>query len=278
MKVEILGSGGATTTPRPGCACRICVEAREKGIPYARSGPSAFVHGPDVLVDTPEEIKDQLNRAGVARIAACLYSHWHPDHTLGRRVFEALNADFRSWPPIARGTTPVYVPEQVAADFRAREIWEHFEFMAERGWVDVVELGDDDSVRVGEVEIRPFRLAEDYVYAFVFESAEKRLLLAPDELNGWSPPEWVRGVDLAVIPAGITEFDPFTGERRIDAAHPVLRSEATFDETLEIVAQLGARRVVLTHIEEGELSYDDLLELGSRHGVEFAYDGLLLEV
>lgn len=278
MKVEILGSGGATTTPRPGCACRICVEAREKGIPYARSGPSAFVHGPDVLVDTPEEIKDQLNRAGVARIAACLYSHWHPDHTLGRRVFEALNADFRSWPPIARGTTPVYVPEQVAADFRAREIWEHFEFMAERGWVDVVELGDDDSVRVGEVEIRPFRLAEDYVYAFVFESAEKRLLLAPDELNGWSPPEWVRGVDLAVIPAGITEFDPFTGERRIDAEHPVLRSEATFDETLEIVAQLGARRVVLTHIEEGELSYDDLLELGSRHGVEFAYDGLLLEV
>jgi phosphoribosyl 1,2-cyclic phosphate phosphodiesterase len=55
VRVEILGSGGAVTIPRPGCGCRVCVEAREKGVPYARTGPSVFVHGPDVLIDTPEE-------------------------------------------------------------------------------------------------------------------------------------------------------------------------------------------------------------------------------
>ena len=65
VRVEILGSGGAVTIPRPGCSCRVCVEAREKGVPYARTGPSVFVHGPDVLIDTPEEAKQQLNRSQV---------------------------------------------------------------------------------------------------------------------------------------------------------------------------------------------------------------------
>jgi phosphoribosyl 1,2-cyclic phosphate phosphodiesterase len=116
------------------------------------------------------------------------------------------------------------------------------------------------------------------VYAFVFESGGKRLLLAPDELNAWSPPDWVRGVDLAVLPMGICEHDPLTRERRIHAEHPILRHEATFVETLEIVARLRARRVVLAHVEEDGLSYDDLLELGPRCGVEFAYDGMVVEV
>ncbi len=149
MRVEILGSGGAATTPRPGCRCRVCAEAREKGSPYARTGPSVFVHGPDVLFDTPEESKLQLERAGIAEIAACLYSHWHPDHTMGRRVFETRNGDFRGWPPEAKRSlvTDVYLPEQVAADFR-RMLggMAHLEFMESRGWIRVHELRDGEVV------------------------------------------------------------------------------------------------------------------------------------
>ena len=284
MKVEILGSGGAVTTPRPGCSCRVCAEAREKGPPYARSGPSFFVHGPDVLIDTPEEIKEQLNRSRVARIQACLYSHWHPDHTMGRRVFESLNADFRAWPRRVRGTTRVFLPQQVAVDFRARlGLWEHLIFMADNGWLEIVELADGESVDLNGVAVTPFRLAEDYVYAFLLEGGGRRLMLAPDELKGWSPPRWVRGTDLAVIPMGICEHDPFTGERRIAADHPVLRVEATLPETIEIVRSLDAERVVLTHIEEIDgLSYDDLLRLeerlrGDGLAVSFAWDGMVIE-
>jgi phosphoribosyl 1,2-cyclic phosphate phosphodiesterase len=280
VKVEILGSGGAATTPRPGCACRVCAEAREHGAPYARTGPSLFVHGPDVLVDTPEESKQQLDRSTVTSVAACLYSHWHPDHTMGRRVFETLNAEFRAWPRRVRGTTRVYLPERVAADFRERlGGWEHLEFMAGRGWVEIVELADGDTLELNGAEVRPFRVAEDYVYAFLFAAGGRRLLVAPDELKGWSPPEWVRGVDVAVLPMGVCEHDPFGGERRIPEEHPVLRYEATFEQTLGIVAQLGAGRVVLSHIEEMDgLSHDELKRLGRRHGVEFAWDGMLIEV
>jgi phosphoribosyl 1,2-cyclic phosphate phosphodiesterase len=279
-----LGSGGATTTPRPGCACSVCEQARELGAPYARTGPSVFVHGPNVLFDTPEESRLQLERARIGAIGACFYSHWHPDHTMGRRVWETRNGDFRGWPREAKRqrVTDVYLPEQVAHDFR-RYLggMEHLEFMQHRGWIRIRELRDGESVLVGDVEIRPFRLAEDYVYAFELVEGGRRLLLAMDELNGWSPPPDVLGADLAVLPMGICEFDPFNGERRLHPDHPVLRFEATFAETLEIVDQLAAKRVVLSHVEEVDtLGYDELLRLPEHLGrdLTFAYDGFALDV
>lgn len=287
MLVEILGSGGATTTPRPACRCAVCVEARAKGVPYARTGPSVFVHGPDVLFDTPEEAKLQLDRAGLDEIAACFYSHWHPDHTMGRRVWETRNGDFRGWPREAKRqrVTDLYLPEQVAADFRERlGGMAHLEFMRHRGWVRIHELADGDVVEIGGTTIRPFRLAEDYVYAFELRDATGRLLLAMDELNGWAPPADVTGCDLAVLPMGVCEHHPLTGERRIDPEHPILRYEATFAETIEIVRALQAERVVLSHIEELDgLSYDDLLVVEGRlrdEGlpVTFAHDGMRVEV
>jgi phosphoribosyl 1,2-cyclic phosphate phosphodiesterase len=287
MRVEILGSGGATTTPRPGCACAVCAEARERGVPYARTGPSVFVHGPDAVFDTPEEAKLQLDRAELPEIAACFYSHWHPDHTMGRRVWETRNADFRGWPREAKRnlTTDVYLPQQVAADHREYlGGWKHLAFMEERGWIRLHELADGDVVQLGDVTVRPFRLACGYVYAFELVEGDRRLLLAMDELVGWRPPEELRGCDLAVIPMGICELDPLTGERLIPADHPILRFEATYPETLEIVRQLAPERVVFIHVEEIHgLSHDDLQELGRRlreDGVPatFAWDGLAVDV
>jgi phosphoribosyl 1,2-cyclic phosphate phosphodiesterase len=83
---------------------------------------------------------------------------------VGRRVWETRNGDLRGWPPEAKRqrTTDVYLPEQVALDFR-RYLgnWEHLEFMAGRGWVRVHVLADGETVDVGGVCVRPFRLAED---------------------------------------------------------------------------------------------------------------------
>ena len=287
MKVEILGSAGATTAPRPGCRCRVCVEARELGGRHARTGPSTFVHGPNVLFDTPEESRLQLDRAGIEDIGACFYSHWHPDHTMGRRVWETRNVDFRGWPPEAKQqkTTDVYLPQQVAEDMRTYlGSWEHLTFMESQGWVRLHVLRDGETVTLGSVEVRPFRLAEDYVYAFELSGEGKRVLVAPDELVGWRPPDELQGVDLAVLPMGIAEHDQLTGERRIHVEHPMLRFEATFEETLGIVDELEAASVVLTHIEEMDgLTVDDLSRLEERlraegRPVTFAWDGLVVAV
>jgi phosphoribosyl 1,2-cyclic phosphate phosphodiesterase len=287
MKIEFLGTGGATTTPRPSCQCRICVEARQRGVPYSRTGPSLFVHGPDVLFDTPEESNLQLNRANIDRIAGCFYSHWHPDHTMGRRVWETRNVDLRGHPPENQRTN-IFLPEQVARDFPERlGLQEHFDFMTRQGTVQVLELQDGVSVELAGVDITPFRLAEDYVYAFLLADGHSRVLIAPDELYGWSPemaPVDLANLDLAVLPMGVTEFDVFTGERLIHPGHRVLELEMTFAETLDVVRALGARQTVLTHIEEMEqLSHDDLQRLAETPALRelnlsFAWDTMILEL
>lgn len=284
MRIEILGSGGAISTPRPLCQCRVCSLARRRGVPYSRGGPSLFVHGPNALFDTPEDIKTLLNRSTVGVIAAGFYSHWHPDHVMGRRVWEELNQDWRHWPPQHQRTS-VFVPEQVARDFRKYlATWDHLALFAKRGIIDLVELPDGESVTLGETSIRPFRLHEDYVYGFVLEEGGTRVLLVLDELHGWEPPGVLTGLDLAVLPMGIAEFDPLTGERRIPADHPTLKSEATFRDTLAVVRRLSPGRTVLTHVEEpDEVSYDDGKRLEEKLRAEgldvmFAYDTLLIDV
>jgi phosphoribosyl 1,2-cyclic phosphate phosphodiesterase len=286
MRVEFLGTGGAIPTPRPMCDCGVCSEARDRGLPYSRSGPSVFVHGPDVLIDTPSEIVVQLNRSQVRRIAACFYSHWHPDHTMGRHVFSTINADYRIWPAAPRGVIDVYLPQQVADDARRHlAFWEHLEFLEEQEHViRVHELTDGDVVRIGETAIRPLRLAQDFVYGFLFEGDGRRLLIVPDEIDGWVPPSEARDVDLAIVPMGIAELHPLTGERLIAEPHPVLRTEATFEETLAIVEAIRPRRAVMTHIEESDgLSYDDLIALEmrvQRQGIDlvFAFDTMQIDV
>jgi len=282
MQIEFLGTAGPITIPKPFCTCEVCTEAREKGIPYSRSGPSLFVHGPDVLIDTPEEIKDQLNRSRIKNISACLYSHWHPDHVMGRRLWES-RFDIRQWPkridPI-----DIYIPEQVAKDFRNMlGTWDHLKYFEKFGLIRMIELTDGDLVHIGDTNIRPFRLAENYVYAFMFENQSRRLLIAMDEILGWQPPADIQGADLAVLPMGIIEFNLFTGERIIPEDHPLLKTEATYRKTLEIISKLNALKVVLYHIGDG-VSYDDLkreesrLVKAGRGNISFAYDTMKLEV
>lgn len=72
--------------------------------------------------------------------------------------------------------------------------------------------------------------------------------------------------------------------RRIHEENPVLQSESTFEQTLEIVEKLDARRTILTHVEEMDgLSHDDLQKIGNRlqdqgRNIEFAYDTLIVDV
>jgi phosphoribosyl 1,2-cyclic phosphate phosphodiesterase len=290
LSIEFLGSAGAIRTPRPGCQCELCCGARLHGIPWERTGPSVFVHGPDVLIDTPEESALQVDRAGIQHIAAGFYSHWHPDHTAGRRMYETRNWDWRNWPP-SHECTPIYLPAQVAADFeRWLGLAENFNYLQSIGLVDVRPF--DKPIELGGWSISAHSVTEDYdiaqayVFAFLFEEigGNRRVLIAMDELYGWTPPDEWRNVDVAVLPAGVFEFHPLTGERLIPVDHPVLQSEATFIETLAMADRLEAGRLVFAHLEEPDTLTPDEYEavarkLGAERGwdVTFAYDTLVVD-
>jgi phosphoribosyl 1,2-cyclic phosphate phosphodiesterase len=283
MRIEILGSGGAVSAPRPLCRCPICTQARTQGVPYSRSGPSLFVHGPDLLVDTPEDILSSLDRSPVASIAAGTYSHWHPDHVMGLRLWEALNGDWVHWPAHPQ-CTPLYFPQRVAADIRGKlGVWESFEFMQQRGLIEIIELADGESFQSNGYTITPLQLAEEYMYGFIIAGDKKRVLIVADELFGWQPRPELGHFDIVVLPMGVAEYNPLTGRRHYPQDHPVLVREATIEQTLDIARRLDARQIVLTHISEPEqLGYDDLLVLQEklrREGlpITFAYDALIAE-
>jgi phosphoribosyl 1,2-cyclic phosphate phosphodiesterase len=88
--------------PRPTCFCDICNEAREKLIPYSRTGCSMFLYDINLLFDTPEEVRLQLNREKIQNVEHVILTHWHPDHTFGLRILEQLNWNFAESKPFSK--------------------------------------------------------------------------------------------------------------------------------------------------------------------------------
>ena len=278
VEIEIRGSGGAVAPPPALCQCAVCLEALQKGPPFSRCGPSYFIHGPNILIDTPEEIRIQLTRSKIPTIHGCFCSHWHPDHVTGRRVFET-NFDYAGGFK-NNACTPIYLPSGVARDFRTMPfLREPFEYMEKQGIVELVELAEGETVHFEGCHITPVQLALPNMYAFLIETSEgSRTILAPDELYQWQPPDHLHSADVAILQIGLFEFDPFTGDRRLPEGFLERLGEMNFDMTIDLVKQLRAKRVIISHLEEPEgmsyPRYQELEQLLAPLGlnVSFAYD------
>ncbi|MFZ4859313.1 MAG: hypothetical protein ACOYL3_23290 [Desulfuromonadaceae bacterium] len=239
MKIEVLGSGGAIKTPRPFCKCECCNEAREGALTASRLGPSVFVHGPNILIDTPEEISIQLNRSKAPGVNLCLYSHWHPDHTSGKRIFE-MNMDLIGLPP-NNTKTSVVLTERIAETFSEfLGLRGHFDFLQAQGLVELKIVPNDDLIHIAGYTIRPVQMGMDYSFGYEIQGDGKLILIIMDELKGWLPPKRVLDTlyDVVYMPLGIINVNPLTKIRNIQENHPILIDEQTVDETLAHVKKL----------------------------------------
>ncbi len=294
MEVLFLGSSGATLTPRVGCSCRICARARERGGRDVRSGPSLYLTAssggpspdrPGILVDTPEEIHAALLRWRVERVDAVIYTHWHPDHTAGMRLFEHLNMDWLAeGGPRPHRTTPVYVPERVLQDFQAHHgLMEKLLYLEGRELLKIHVLQAGQEFSVAGLTLRAFPMANPELWTYEVREGARRAVLAVDDTQGYVPEEFLAEADLAVLETGWFERGP-DGRRLLPEGWPSLELEASFEESLRIASRLRARRTVFTHIEEINQrtpeEYDKLArspELSALRG-SFAYDGLRIRV
>ena len=283
MKLHFLGTSGASLTPRPGCQCRVCTEARGKGPPYSRWGPALFIEDENILFDTPEEISLQLNRAGIKRVNHVFYTHWHPDHTFGKRLFEQLNINWRGLPGHSNlRTTPVYLPPQVKQDFEKHlSLMDHLTHMEGLKLITIQEIQEGEPVQIGSLTVKAIQMENPSLYVYLLTEGKKRVLLALDDTKGWKPDQDLTGVNLVVLETGWFEVDP-EGKLLVAPELPLRQEEASFEETLEILKTLQAKRAILTHIEEmNARTYGDYLELEKEYQesrLTFAYDGLIVEV
>jgi phosphoribosyl 1,2-cyclic phosphate phosphodiesterase len=284
MEFTVLGSGGNSPTPMPTCDCRVCEEAREKGIPYARRGNSLFVHDENILVDAPELVWESLNRESVRAVDYVFLTHFHADHTLGLRVLQPLGMEDVPVTDFV-GDPPTLVVSETTSE-RVIEGNEVFSHLAEV-WSDVEVLDDGETRAFGDLSVTHLTadIHEDgdgAISGFLFEDGTATAFVSPDE-NRHFDLDRLPDLDLWVKETGYFPETP-DGEPLVtqEAAETTLAHEMTFEDSLAQVRTVEPGRVVCTEIEElFRRSYDDYKRLERDHedlNLEFAYDGMRIEL
>jgi phosphoribosyl 1,2-cyclic phosphate phosphodiesterase len=282
MKLTILGSGGCTVIPKPLCQCKLCIEARVKGVPYARSGPSAYLHDIGLLIDTPAEIAAQLNRCDVKRVEYLMFTHLDPDHAEGFRVAEQIALDFRSWAAYPEKQICLLVPKAIneRLDRLKSQFGPMIDYYMAQGFIRIEQF--DDKVQIDDVQITAIPVDRGFqkVFIYVFDKNGHKVIYAPCDLKPF--PEnraEVQNADLLIIQPGIFETGLKHGFIYPDD-HISRTTLYTFEQTMEIAERIGAKETVFVHLEEyWNRSYDDYRALEEKHSnISFAYDGMQLEV
>ena len=282
MKWTILGSGGCMVIPKPLCQCRICREARKRGGPYARAGPSLFLHDINLLIDTPAEIAGLLNRSDIRNVDYLTFSHLDPDHVEGFRVVEQITLDFRTWHAYPEKRIHLLLPEQLYEGLR--EIHSQYgplvDFYQESGFIALRLF--NERIEIGGVSLTaiPVDRGNQVAFVYVFEESGRRTVYAPCDIKPF--PEHrdeVQEADLLIIQPGIFE-DGLKHRFRYPSDHISRRTLYTFEETRELAARIRAKKVLFVHLEEyWNRSYDDYLALESGNPlVRFAHDGMQVTV
>jgi phosphoribosyl 1,2-cyclic phosphate phosphodiesterase len=268
--------------PKPLCQCRICEEARTKGTPYARTGPSAFIHDENLLIDTPAEIAYQLNRSRIKKIDYLMFSHLDPDHVEGFRVVEQITLDFRSWHAYGDHQINLVLPEQLDAGLKdLKTIYGALiDYYEEQGFVRRIPF--KDRIKIGETDITaiPVDRGTQVAFVYVFEREDKRVVYAPCDIRPFpANRKEVLNADLLVIQPGIFE----TGLKHgftYPENHISRTTLYTCDQTMGLAKQINAKEVLFVHLEEyWNRGYDEYVEIEKRYdNIRFAYDGLKIMV
>ena len=277
-----MGSGGCAVIPKPLCQCRVCREARKKGVPYSRAGPSAFLHDINLLVDTPAEIVSLLNRSPIRRIDYLIFSHLDPDHVEGFRVVEQIALDFRTWRAYPQKQICLLLPEQLSGSVRklSSQYGPIVDFYQESGFLKLKLF--HDKIQMGGVSITaiPVDRGSQLAFVYVFEKAGRKVVYAPCDIKPF--PEHrneVQQADLLIIQPGIFEKG-LKHSFKYPAEHISRKTLYTFEQTMGLVTRLQAKKIVFVHLEEyWNRSYDDYRALESKdRRIFFAYDGMQLSI
>ena len=282
MKFIITGSGGCVCTPKPCCQCSVCIEAREKGYPYARCGCSLYLEDIALLVDTPEDIAIALNNSNIKAVDTIFYSHWDPDHTLGMRIMEQLRLE---WLDYLKGIKPdnpvtVFAQPDVMEDLKGirskyGSLLGYYEYM------NLIKCSTvERQIEIAGIKITLIQIAKDKaVTVFVFESNGRKLIYAPCDCIPFPEDEILENADVLVL--GNTYVGTVLKNGNvITDDHPLHQELYSFEDALRLQNRLKSKSLVITHLEEDwGKSLDDYKELEKNYpSVRFAYDSMEIEL
>jgi len=278
MEMIILGSGGSNPPPRPGCQCRVCREARETGIPAARSRASLFVNDQSLLISASLDLRRQLNRENIDLVQNLIIPSWEHEHTAGLCELESLNYDIISdsaiWDPIQ-----VFVPpadDNATGNLRLLQKYQN-----ELGIIDLIEMRDCGQFSIGDLNILPVKIENTGLFYFIIFNSAGKIVYVPGRYKEFSAISEAADPDYFIAPCFWWE-DSTVYKRSI--INPALLGEySTFEQMLEEAGNLRARKILLTHIEEDYgMSHTDLITLPTAkydyYPLEISFDGQRLSI
>ncbi len=256
MKFIVLGSGGALRIPRACCNCKVCNEARIKGFPYKRMGQSLYLYDEQILFDTPEDINEELNSHEIDYVKRIIYSHWHPDHTMGCRIVEILAEG-------KRDKIDIFMPSgDIDISINDNALFKYYEAM---NYCNLI--SSDETILIGEIIIKIIKLDNNFSSAFLITKGDQRILYCPCHTMHLPISDEIKGCNLFITCKGESsemEEDITNFER----------------DTLRIIREIKPHKTIITHIEESDnFGFDDYVEMEKELiDIQFAYDGMVIDI
>ncbi|MBC8061054.1 MAG: MBL fold metallo-hydrolase [Clostridiaceae bacterium] len=276
MKLNLLGSGGVAPPPRPCCNCKVCTEARQKGIPFLRTGPSLYVYDAGLLFDTPDEIRIQLNRENIDKVENIILTHWHPDHTQGLRVMEQINFNHLTRMPKGRPINVFIAPKQLVMmkNYGSGNILLYLE---SKKIIKILPIEHREIIELGDIKVLPLYIPKTQGYYFMIVENRSKVVYAPCEYHEFKLYEEVKNIDI-FIPHHL-----YFEDKTIGTGADYSDTEDSFEMMLEHSGQMNAKRIIVTHIDESfglsHIELNDLCKTRFRdYPIEFGYDGQIIEL
>jgi phosphoribosyl 1,2-cyclic phosphate phosphodiesterase len=271
MRLQLLGTAAAEGWPAPFCVCPACEEARRRGGPNLRTRSGALLDEDfkiDLCADTLVQM--QLHRRHLAGIKTLVFTHQHSDHIAPDELTWALKP-FTNTPP---GAIDVYANAEALQILRG-----HFSDPAKAG-LQLHQLNALEEVTTAQGD-RLLPLPADHVAgAFVLRirRGDKTIFYGHD--SGLYPTETLDALSDGV-PLDIALFDCTNG-----GAPSSNRGHMGISGVVQMADELRSRgaitpstRLIATHFSHnGGLGHEELVRAFLPHGIEVAFDGMMIEV
>ena len=270
MRFKIIGSGGMYPTPLPYCHCSICEKARNGSRKDIRGMPSLFLEDIKLLIDTPEDIFNTLEKSGIDDIDYISLSHRDPDHVRGIRLVEGMYFDWKNETPkktVNFFSLPVVFNEVNEMNGNTLDFYSNV--------LQVIKVETCEEKKINDIKITLVNnLTNDTknITNYIFEKDGKKLVYACCNEKPFRDFKIYSNADVLII--SMVDLTKITNPNREDYKFD---SELfSLKEIEEIKEKYNIKKIICTHLDCNWSNTSDVLSKYEKEhdGIEFAYDGM----